>query len=512
MRSTRALRWTLVCLLAAALAGCTARPGAPDGGVPTAGHVDGSDPAGDGNRPADFGNGPAGEGNGPAGDGDGPAGDSDGQAGPGKGDTGGESALAAAEEAARGELTMLDCLQRFGLAGLGPAVQDLLQGLPSDELWQCVARTARADRAYRAAVAYDILVTGGERIDTSLPGYQAFARTTELDFGEARNLPAPDGWTLLDALPSPSGRYVAARLAGGGVGWWAVDGSAHERYDAAGYDLVWHPAEDQLAFISDGNRMHLVRPGGPVVHQVFEAPSDAPVRFPYWALQEWHAASGSSYPPGTVLVLADPEGEPEGLALRPDSGRWERFPAKQIFAPGSEVVFPAWLTQPWSAGSGDYLHVDRERGLVAYPNRGGSAYTFYQVPEDAEPVFLTWSPGAGFFAVVERREGRLAAQLLRASGDYRGEHFSIPLESADIAIWDDGVTAFTAAGQTVTAKNHLTGAERTWQVEGEVRGIRLGRHQLYIILADRLVAAPFTEATAVSAAPGAEQPADAAQK
>jgi len=396
-----------------------------------------------------------------------------------------------AEEAA-GEVTMLDCLRRFGLAELSAAVEELLQGLPSDELWQCVARTARFDRGYRASVAYDLLLTGLDGIDTSLPGYQAFARTTELRFGEPHTVPAPAGWVLLDATPSSSGRYVAARLADGGVGWWAVDGSRHERYDTVGYDLVWHPAEDQLAFISDGNRLHLVRPEGPLVHQVFQAPVGG-IRFPYWALREWWATGvDHAYPPGTVLALADPEGAPEGLALRPDSGRWERFTAKRILAPGREVIFPDWLTQPWSVWTGDYLHVDPDGGWVAYPNAGGSSYLFYQVQPEAEPVSLTWSPEARFFAVVERRDGQLAAQVLRGSHDYTGTRFTVPLENTQFAVWDDGVNTFSAQGRTVRAQNHLTGAAHTWQVEGEVRSIRLGRDALFIVLDDRLVVVPIT--------------------
>lgn len=510
MTPRHVLRRTFTGVLAILLTGCAAlspapgsRPGPDGGAVPADGPETPVPQATDPEGPAG-GTSPGGDG--PAAGGDGPA------------DAGSSPATPAGTEAegrdgAGEELTMLDCLRRFGLAELGTAVEQLVQGLPDDERWRCVARTARFDPTYRAWVAYELLISGLERIDTALPGYQAFARTTELHFEDTRTVPAPEGWALLDALPSPSGRYVAARLADGGVGWWAVDGSGQERYDVDGYDLIWHPEEDQLAFLSDGTRLHLVRPAGPVVHQVFEAPAGAPVRFPYWALQEWWpAGSDRAYPPGTVMVLADPEGEPEGLALRPDAGRWERFPAMQIFAPGREVVFPAWLTQPWNARSGDYLHVDPEWAWVAHPNRGGSPYQLYRVPEDAEPVFLTWSPEARFLAVVERRNGQLTAQVVRASGDYRGEHVSLPLENGHFAIWDDGVTTFTAAGRTVAAKNHLTGAERTWQVEGDVRSIRLGRHELWVVLAERVVVVPFAELAAVSAAPGAEHKADAAQK
>ncbi len=475
-------RWILIGLLAALLAGCSLRSVAPAEG-----------PAAPVERPSDQRE--------PAG-----AAPSSGKGGTASAGEGGE---ADREEANGDQVTMLDCLRRFGLAELGPAVDALIRGRPSDDLWQCVARTAQFGRQYRAWVAYAIVLSGMKDINTALPGYQAFARTTELRFGEPLTVPAPEGWLLRDAVPSPSGRHVAARLAEGGVGWWAVDGSAQERYDVAGHDLVWHPEEDQLLFLSGGNRVHLVRPAGPVVHQVFEAPVEAPIRFPYWALQEWHADEGR-YPAGTVLVLADPEGEPEGLALRPDSGRWGRYPARRIPAPGREVIFPAWLTQPWSVQFGEYLHFDPAEGWLAQPDPGGSPYTLYQVPEGAEPVSLTWSPEARFFALVERREGRLSAQVLRGSHDYTGRQYSVPLQSPHIAVWDDGVTTFTAAGRWVRARDHLTGAERTWQVEGEVRGLHLAGSRLYIVLADRLIVVPFAEAASLSDAPGAEHEADAA--
>ncbi|MBY6276076.1 hypothetical protein [Symbiobacterium thermophilum] len=483
MISTPTQRWIAIGLLAVALTGCSFLSKAPSE-EPVAPVQEPSDPPEPSEQPTPG-----------SGDGEGPAGDE----------------RPPDDEPAAEEVTMLDCLRRFGLSELAPGVDELIRGLPDDGMWQCVARTARFDRNYRAWVAHEVLVSGVDHIDASLPGYRAFVRTTELHFAEPQTLPVPEGWTLQDALPSPSGRYLAARLADGGVGWWAADGRAQERYDVDGYDLVWHPEEDQLAFISDGRRLHLVRPAGPAVHQVYEAPAEAPIRFPYWALETWYAGYNESYPPGTLLVLADPEGEPEGLALRPDTGRWGRFPAKRIFDPVARAVrFPSWLTQPWSTLFGEYLHLVPDGGWLAYPNPGGSPYTFYQVPDGVEPVTLTWSPNARLFALVERRDGQLIAQVLRGSHDYTGRQYAVPLENAHIAVWDDGVTVFTVTGATVRAKNHLTGTEHAWQVEGEVKAIRLGGFRLYIVLADRIIVVPFSEAASLSEAPRAEHPADAA--
>lgn len=389
--------------------------------------------------------------------------------------------------------SVADCASRYGVAGMAPDVRDLLQRGAADELWACAARRANWDRAYRATIAYELLISGRDEVDTALPGYQAFIRTTGLHFGEARTVPAPDGWVLRDALPSPGGRYVAARLAGDGVGWWALDGSGQERYDAGGFDLVWHPTEEMFAFVSDTNTVHLVQPAGPVIHQVFEAPVEAPLRFPYWALPEGPFADEHRRDPETVLVLADPEGSPVGAVLRPGSGTWERFEAGRVLLPGGAVTFPPWLTQPWNSLSGDYLALDPERMRLLHED-AGSPYLFYQVPADAEPVSLTWSPDGRFFAVVERRDGRFVAQVLRSFQDDTGKRLSIPLESKHLAISDDGITSFTASGQTVSARNHLTGAEHTWHLDGEIRGIRLGRSQLFIVLADRVVVVPFTEA------------------
>jgi len=398
------------------------------------------------------------------------------------------------EDSAGGLPSMRDCLKLYGKAGLGPGLRDLLQGEASDELWQCAARAATSDCAYRAEVAYELLLTGPETIDTALPGYQAFARTTELQYGEPETFPAPDGWEVLDATPSPTGRYVAARLADGGVGWWALDGSGGERYDAAGFDLAWHPTEERFTFVSDTNSVHLVQPAGPVTHQVFESPVGVPVRYPYWALPEGAFADEYSRDPDSVLALADPEGAPRGLVLRPATGTWAEFDAKRILLPGGEVTFPPWLTQPWASRSGDYLHYDPE-GRRLLQADAGSPYVLYHVPADAEPVSLTWSPEGGFLVVVERRDGRLTAQLLRSSQDYMGHHFSVPLENQHIAISDDGVTSFTASDQRVRALNHLTGAETTWSLGGEVRSVRLRRSQLFVALADRVVVVPFTEAS-----------------
>lgn len=482
MSPTPTQRWVAVGLLAAVLTGCSFLSRAPS-----------EEPVAPAEQPSDL---------------------SDPSEQPVQGSGDGEDPAAhegpADNEPAAGEVTALDCLRRFGLDVLGRAVTQLIRGLEDDGLWQCVARTARHDRHYRSWVAHEVLVSGVEQIETSLPGYQSFARTTELHFGQPQTLRVPEGWTLRDVLPSPSGRYLAARLADGGVGWWAADGSAQERYEVDGYDLVWHPEEDQLAFISDGNLLHLVNPAGPVVHQVFQAPVEAPVRFPYWALQQWWAGPGESHPPGTLLVLGDPEGEPEGLAVRPDTGRWGRFPAKRILDPsGGAVIFPSWLTQPWSTLYGEYLHLVTDGGWLAYPNPGGSPYTLYQVPEGVEPVALTWSPEQRFLALVERREGRLTAQVLYGNYDYTGKPYSVPLENGHIAVWDDGVTTFTVAGDTVRAKNHLTGTQHAWQVEGKVQAVRVAAYRLYIVLADRILVVPFAEAAA-SEAPGAEHPTDAA--
>lgn len=136
----------------------------------------------------------------------------------------------------------------------GDYVKDLrrMEEGTDDEFLRCAASFAEVNPSYRAAVAYGLLLN---RSGESLPGYQEFGQVTQLSFGEARTFPVPDGWVLRDAVPSPDGRYVAARLRDGSVGWWLLETGEHERYDVVGYDIVWHPTEAKFATPAGPRRM-----------------------------------------------------------------------------------------------------------------------------------------------------------------------------------------------------------------------------------------------------------------
>lgn len=365
---------------------------------------------------------------------------------------------------------------------------DRLRHGPADEVLSCAAEIAAHNPEYRRHIAYWLVVNRG-KVDVVKPGYRAFIDTTRWSFGQPRTVPAPEGWRLRDAQLSPDGRYVAASLADGTVGWFAVDGSGHARHDAQGYDLIWHPAEARFAYISDGRLIHLVSPGPDETHEVLEAPVEHDLRYPYftmgkgpWTLQGLER--------GTVVAVVDPQDALDGIAYHPESGTWEHFDGHMIPQTWEKIIVPPWIAQPWHPQEVLLVTLWVDRPVLGHPD-AGTPRLFYRLTEGAEPVSLTWSPSGLAYAIVERRDSRLVADILLALRDDPEHRFSLKLESPLIAVSDDGVTTVTVSGSAVTARNHLAGGGVVWHLEGEVVNVRLTGSALLIVQADRVMVVPY---------------------
>lgn len=317
------------------------------------------------------------------------------------------------------------------------------------------------------------------------------AQTTRLAFGPAQVAPAPTGWRLRDAALSPDGRYVAALLADGAVGWWALDGSGQGRHEVAGYDLRWHPTEARFAFLSAGRRLHLVQVGPEVKHLEVEAPGTGELRYPHFGGENLPTEL-SGRDPSPLMLVADPAGAPQGFAYLPASDEWATFSVNRTPQTWEQVEIPTWIADPWSPNT-DYLVIRFAYGpALAHPDAGTPAL-FFQPTADAEPLTLVWSPRGHSYAVVERRDGDLVAHLLRLYRDDDGNRFSLPLETEQIALSDDGVTTVTIRVTGVEAKNHLTGKVEHWPVDGEILGLRWGLSHLLIVQAERVIIRSYAQ-------------------
>ena len=359
----------------------------------------------------------------------------------------------------------------------------------ADDLLRCAADVARQDPEYRTATAYWLLVNRDAYPGVGTPGYRAFIDTTRWSFGQPRTVPAPEGWVLRHAQLSPDGRYVAATLADGTVGWWALDGGGQERHDAEGYDVIWHPVEARFAFISGGKQTHVVSVGPDGTHEVLEAPVEHDLRYPYFAAGKgpWRTSAIS---PDTVLAVTDPTGSPEGVAYHPETGAWEHFPGNMTPMTWEKLIVPPWMTQPWHPHEVLLVTQWVDRPVLGHPD-GGTPRLFYRLTEGAEPVSLTWSPGGLAYAVVERRKSGLVANILRSRNDDSGPRFSLGLEHPLIAVSDDSVTTVTVSGSTVIARNHLTGDQDSWRLEGEILNVRLTGSALLIVQPESVVVVPY---------------------
>ncbi len=369
----------------------------------------------------------------------------------------------------------------------------LLEAPSADEVLRCAAEVAPHNAEYRAAVTSWLLEHREAYTGTDQPGHQAFIRTTQLSFGDAKSVAVPDGWSLRDALPSPDGRYVAAHLTDGTVGWWELESGRHGTGKAAGRDLVWHPVIGEFAYISGENEIHLVRVGQTTTHDVLKAPDASGLRYPYWAVQN---GPGKLYGRDAAMVLsiADPKGVPQGVVYLPVSRTWERFDANMTPQSWEQLTIPPWIAQPWSPHSG-YLVTFSSAGQALIHPSAGTPDLLYPVPARAEVRSLTWSPGGTVLAVLERQESGLVARVLRSFQSNDGPALSIPLVTEQFALSDDGATTFTVSGATVAATNHLTGEETAWSPGGEILGVRLSRSILLIVQADRVIVVRYRQGT-----------------
>lgn len=369
----------------------------------------------------------------------------------------------------------------------GEAVDDLrrLEEEAPDQVLACAAAMAGENPAYRGALTHWLLLRGEGRRLVGLPGYQAFARTTQLSFDKPQRLVAPVGWQLEEVALSPDGRYVASTLAGGGVGWWALDGSVQERYAGAGKQLRWHPKASLFAYVNEGRELHLVRVGPTPDHQVVMAPGEGRLTYPTWAVQ-----GGRLLPdqpdPELLLAILNPGASPQGVAYSPATGSWSQFAVNRTPQSWAQVTIPPWIAQPWHPQTGYPITLWTDRALLGHPS-AGTPELFYRLPKKAEPIALRWSPAGLTYGVVERDERGLTAQILRSFQDDQGERFSVPLTATAFAIADDGATTVTVEGTQVQALNHLTGEAERWQMEGPVLDLQLTRQGLIIQLVDHLV-------------------------
>lgn len=392
-------------------------------------------------------------------------------------------------------------------------LERLQEGEEADAVLRCAASVAaREPDFYRASIANWLLLNRATYPGIGQPGYEAFSRATQLAFGEAQVVPAPAGWILRDAAPSPDGRYVAAHLSDGTVGWWALDGSGQDRHKEVGSDLVWHPQEATFAYISGGNRIHVVRLE-PAVHAVLEAPGEENLHYPFWAVPPGEGPlSLYGRDPDMVLAIADPvpAGAPRVVAYLPTSREWVQIDGNMTPQTWDQISYPPWIPRPWNPHSGYPVYLRpvavsswfRPEGREVLPDvppmlghpDAGTPWLFYSLPADAEPLSLTWSPGGWAYAIVERRDSGLVAHILQSFRDYRDRAFSLTLQTEHIAVSDDGATTFTVSGNTVRAKNHLTGEETEWRLEGDILGVRLGRNVLLIVQAELVVVVPYRRA------------------